>query len=118
MASPYGSLEKGAQLNLAASASGTLQGGDSTSFVFGSCTSNPRRMASSVLTASTWFCCSMTRQSLLLAACHTLMPRGIPGATRFWSDVDFAAAHTRFPPRSWGPVIDELTGTRMVWPAQ
>ena len=65
---------------------------------YGSWATSPARIESSVLTASTWRCCSATRQSA-----HVTTSTTIGGGLISWircSDVVPLTAHTRLPDRS------------------
>ena len=81
----------------------------------GSCAAIPARIVSSVDTASTWPCWSITRQSDQLS---TETGTSFAGSVAiFAADVDFFAAHTRLPVRSASFVTFDSLVTRIRCPA-
>src|SRR6478736_6777635 len=80
---------------------------------YGSWATRPARMVSSVLTASTWRCCSATRQSA-----HVTTSTTTGGGEISWMrsrDVVPFTAHTLLPDRSEALVIIESRAARIRW---
>jgi hypothetical protein len=90
--------------------------GSPTTLVNGSCAASPARIVSSVETASIWFCCNITRQSV---QSDTWTGIGRDGACAMLvSEVEPSVAHTRLPPSSSMPSIPDASFTSTFWPAR